>query len=252
MSDTGDSADPIENGPLCHQTELGDGDRCLVRSGSGGRRDGPLGDLGSGDIGRSGSGDASSEAWQRLLQAARGGCRESQATLFSAVRQQLVTLANQGVDHQLQAKIDGSDVVQETFIDAVRGIGAFRGETRADWLAWLRGILVHRMADTRRHYDDAKKRRVTREVPLDQSLAIFADDTSPSGRAMRHESEERLERILRRLPEPDELVIRLRNQLDLTLVEVASALGCSRNAASKRWLRALRHLRQELERADSA
>lgn len=192
------------------------------------------------------------EAWQQCIEAARRGCRESQAALFGALRQELVVWANRGLARRFQAKFDGSDVVQQTLLDAAAGMGAFRGHSRAELVVWLKGILQHRLADARRHYEGFEKRRVSREVPLEDAPAIGADDTSPSMRAARHESEERVERALGRLPESLEHVIRLRNQLNFTLAEVAAALGCSQEAASKRWGRAIRRLRYELKRDDLA
>ena len=251
MSKTGDSTEPAQDGSAHQQIGLDDSAAAFGEPDPARPREWhsaqakPAESLLSADA-------SSSAEWQSCLDAARAGCRDSQAALFSAVRQQLVSVAKQGIGRRLQPKVDGSDVVQQTLMDAVFGMAAFRGKTRAELVAWLKGILAHRLADTRRHYSGRQKRSVTREVSLCRTPTTPDDATSPSGRAMRHESEARLEQALRQLPEPYEHVIRLRNQLNLTLTEVAVALDCSPQAASKRWARAVRRLREELNRDDSA
>ena len=63
----------------------------------------------------------------------------------------------------------------------------------------------------RRRYSGVEKRRLDCEIPLDRVPTIPADDTSPSVQAMRRESNEQLEDLLQKLPEPDEQILRLRN-----------------------------------------
>jgi len=88
-----------------------------------------------------------------LLGKARGGSAESLGQLFEVCRRYLLIVARHELPGQLRAKVDAADVVQETFIEATRDFAAFRGQTGAELLGWLRGILRHNLADVTRHFE---------------------------------------------------------------------------------------------------
>ena len=47
----------------------------------------------------------------------------------------------------MRPRIDASDIVQQTLLEAHRGLGKFTGESEGEWLAWLRQILTHNTQD---------------------------------------------------------------------------------------------------------
>jgi len=63
----------------------------------------------------------------------------------------------------LKAKVDASDLVQQTLLEAHRGLENFRGTTEAEWLGWLRRIVVHNAADFVRRFHGVEKRCAGRE-----------------------------------------------------------------------------------------
>src|SRR5262249_42870292 len=97
---------------------------------------------------------------------ARARDREALDHLFGACRGYLRVLARARLESWLQAKVDPSDLVQQSMLDAFRGFGQFQGVTSAEWLAWLRRIVEHNAADLVRFYHGADKRQVGREVVL--------------------------------------------------------------------------------------
>src|SRR3954452_22885666 len=113
--------------------------------------------------------------------------------LFALCRNYLGIVARAQVESWLQAKVDASDLVQQTLLEAYRDFGHFRGSTEAEWLAWLRRILAHQPANFVRHYQGAGKRQARREVPLGAPAAGPADvpdpGESPSQRLVRQERE---------------------------------------------------------------
>ncbi len=120
---------------------------------------------------------------------------------LEAFRNYLTMVARRGLAPDVAAKVGASDLVQETFLAAGRDIARFEGSSPAELRCWLKGILQHLLANTRRHYRGTRKRRVDREVPLvrreagahqDRVADISATATSPSGRAMRQEREDAL------------------------------------------------------------
>ncbi|MBI3465270.1 MAG: sigma-70 family RNA polymerase sigma factor, partial [Planctomycetes bacterium] len=134
-------------------------------------------------------------------------------------RQYLMLVARQQIDEQLRGKLDPSDVVQQTLLEAHRNRDQFRGQTEAELAAWLRQILAHSLADAIRALRRAK-RDVTRERSLEAALDessgkieawLVAEQSSPSQQAERHEQVIRLADALATLPDAQREALVLRH-----------------------------------------
>src|SRR6476469_3440074 len=97
------------------------------------------------------------------LAQARAGDPAALGRLLDQHRLYLSVLARVQLDRVLQAKVDASDVVQETFLEAHRDFPQFRGQTAGELVAWLRQILSRNLANQARHYRDTRRRDVRRE-----------------------------------------------------------------------------------------
>jgi RNA polymerase sigma-70 factor (ECF subfamily) len=192
-----------------------------------------------------------------LLNRARAGDEAAREKLFVLCRDYVGVVARAQVGSWLQAKVDASDLVQQTLLDMHRGLAEFRGETEAEWLAWLRQILNHNATDYVRQYQGTKKRQAHREVSLDRSRPGESDarpfdpkdpGESPSQCVLRRERELEVARALAQLPLDYQEVIELRNLQRLSFEEVAERLGRSRGAVQMLWMRALRKLEEILKR----
>jgi RNA polymerase sigma-70 factor (ECF subfamily) len=179
-----------------------------------------------------------------LLARARAGDRPALDRLFAVCRNYVAVLAQARLESWLRAKVDPSDLVQQTLLDAYRGFPQFRGGTSGEWLAWLRRILDHNAADYVRHYHGADKRRLGREVPLAGSSAGPADSDTPSRELLRRERELQVADALARLSDDHRTVIILRNLQRLPFDEVARRMGRSRPATQMLWMRAVRKLQE--------
>src|SRR5687768_1842432 len=102
-------------------------------------------------------------------------------------RAYLRLLARLQLDPRLRPKIDPSDVVQLTLLQAYRGLDGFRGRSDGELAAWLRQILArnlaHAVRDLARARRDAGRER-SLEAALDDSAAgleafLAADQSSP-------------------------------------------------------------------------
>jgi RNA polymerase sigma-70 factor, ECF subfamily len=195
-----------------------------------------------------------SSSLSQLLTQARGGDAEARDRLFATCRNYLAVVARAEVGSWLQAKVDASDLVQQTLMDAHRGLANFRGHTEGEWLGWLRQILSHNAADFVRHYGQAAKRKAGREVRLgpadsQQSNPLQFEPTAPgetpSELLVRHEAELQLADAIAALPDDYQEVIVLRNLERLPFDEVARRMDRSRPAAQMLWMRAIRALRAE-------
>src|SRR5262245_17218476 len=89
------------------------------------------------------------------------------------VRPYLRMLARMQIESQVQAKLDPSDIVQQTLLEAHQSLADFRGDSQEEWLAWLRRILARNIADgLRRLY------RQRRNIRLEQSLQQAFQESS--------------------------------------------------------------------------
>jgi RNA polymerase sigma-70 factor (ECF subfamily) len=189
----------------------------------------------------------------RLLAAARGGSTEALGEALESCRAYLLHVALSEMTAELQAKGGASDLVQEAFLDAQRDFGQFQGSSEEELLAWLRQVLLHKLANFRRHYRGTGKRDVAREAALpsgDTSGAgmgqVSADTPTPSKYAVANEKAQALEEALARLPEEYRQVILLRHDQTHSFEEIGRIMGRTANAARKLWTRALERLQQEL------
>jgi RNA polymerase sigma-70 factor (ECF subfamily) len=189
-----------------------------------------------------------------LLIKARNGDRAALDRLFAACRNYALIVAQAQTESWLQAKLDPSDLVQQSMLEAYRAFPSFQGETSAEWLAWLRRIVQHNALDLARHFGVAEKRQVGREVPLERLTAHpdgvhdpAASDMTPSELLISQEREVLVADALARLPAEHRQVIVLRNLQGLPFDEVARLMGRSRPAAQMLWTRALRKMQELLD-----
>jgi RNA polymerase sigma-70 factor (ECF subfamily) len=170
-------------------------------------------------------------------------------------RDYLRVLARLQLDERLQAKLDPSDLVQQTLLKAHEKRGQFRGTTEAEFAAWLRQILADQLAKgVRRYATGARAVGLERslEASLEQSSSrleawLAASGSSPSDRAERNEQLLRLSAALAQLPEDQRRAVELKHLKGLPASVVAEQLGKSTRAVAGLLLRGLRRLRQLLQ-----
>ncbi len=187
----------------------------------------------------------------RLIDRAREGDAQAEERLLAMCRNYLVVIARQQIGSWLRPKVDASDLVQQTLLEAHRGLAHFDGKSREEWLAWLRQILARNAVDFVRHFQGAEKRRVGREVPL-AALGGGASDSvgfdpldpgeSPSQLVMQWERELQVADAIAQLPADYQQVVLLRNVEQLPFDEVARRMERSRPAVQMLWMRAIRQL----------
>ena len=96
-----------------------------------------------------------------------GAAQQPSADRLEEFRSYLLLLARLGLDGRYQAKLDASDVVQQTMFEAHRDERQFRGQTTTQRAAWLRQILARNLANVRRDLGRAK-RDTARERSLER------------------------------------------------------------------------------------
>lgn len=153
---------------------------------------------------------------------------------------------------RLRSKLDESDVVQQAILEAHKCRKQFRGTTEADRLAWLRTILANMLARIGRSFstgarDLQKERSLEAALELSSSrlqCLLTADQTSPSGQAVRGEEMVRLARALNQLAEDQREVVELHHLQGFSVTEVAERMGKTRPAIAGLLFRGLNKLRE--------
>ncbi len=178
-----------------------------------------------------------------------------QAEQLERYRGYLHLLARLQLRSSVQARADASDIVQQTLVQAIRGLEGFRGKTEAEMAGWLRQILARQLANLVRD-QGARRRDISRErsleAALDESASrvtafLAGDESSPSQKAVRNEEILRLTEALADLPEAQREAIVLHHLEHLSLAEVSVELDRSTAAVAGLIKRGLRQLRVRLE-----
>lgn len=175
-----------------------------------------------------------------------------------AYRDYLHMLARVQLGPALQAKVDPSDVVQETLLKAHLNREQYRGTSPPEMAGWLRSILANEIGQTVRRFA-RKKNDIRLERSLGQSLAetsarleglLAAPTDLPAERLISHERLCHFARALAALP-PDQRQAIERKHLDGASLQIV-AEEMQRSVASVAGLlrRGLAELRQQLQRAE--
>ena len=199
------------------------------------------------------------ERSQQLLVAAQTGDPAAMGDLLSLYRDYLLSIASQEIPAELHAKVNPSDVVQDTFLEASRIFARFRGTETENVRAWLRGILLNKLNELQQHYFGTEKRQIRREQSLDGGRngprlpqAVVGSDSTPSGHAIRNEESQQLSEALARLPEHYRQVLAWRSFEGLSFAEIGRRLERSEDAARMLYTRAFERLQVEMGLDDAA
>jgi len=173
-------------------------------------------------------------------------------------RSYLRLLAEIELSPRLRVKEDASDIVQQSLLEAHRDLPAYRGQTEAELVVWLKTILARNLLNAARQFR-THKRDLRREQSfaerLDQSSArlenyLVSEQTSPSQRAVCNEQAEQLAKGLAQLLEAERTAIVLKHLKGWSLSQISEQLGRPSDAVAgllKRGLKKLRMFLQESE-----
>lgn len=183
------------------------------------------------------------------LQAARTLDRAALGKLLKPYCRILARNAREEISWQLQAKGGGSDIAQDTLLQATQHFQEFRGNTPRELYAWLEAIRRNELLNFRRRYRGSEKRLVAREVQFDDCVrtpgfvkAIASVSLSPAGEAISAEQVSRIWMAVDALSPVQRRVVQLRVGENLTFDAIGRRIGVSAESAEKHWLRARKRL----------
>ncbi len=198
---------------------------------------------------------------KEMLEQVRGGDDAARENLLRQHREPLRRMISLRLDPAIAARLDASDVVQEVMLEANRRLDDYLKNPAMPFPLWLRHIAKDHIIDAHRRHRLAQRRGVDREQPMvpaalaghssAELAAQFMDhEKTPASAAIEHEMQRRIQLAIVNLEEADREVILMRHFEQMANQEVALALGLTEAAASMRYLRAVRRLREQLNPGD--
>jgi RNA polymerase sigma-70 factor (ECF subfamily) len=192
-----------------------------------------------------------------LMRQALAGDREALARLFALYRDRLRAMVRLRLDRRLQGRLDPSDVLQEAYLDVARRLPDYARDPAMPFYLWLRFLTGQRLIDLHRQHLGTRMRDAGLEVslyrgalPQASSVSLAAQLlgrlTTASRAAIRAETQLRVQEALNTMDALDREVLALRHFEMLTNDETAAVLGISKSAASNRYVRALKRLKDIL------
>lgn len=192
-----------------------------------------------------------------LLERARAGDEQALNTLFARHRSRLRRMVDIRIDRRLQGRVDPSDVIQEAYLEVSQRLEEYLHDPKLPWFLWLRLVVGERLLKLHRQHLGTQMRDAGREVslfreamPMASSAALAAQllgkVTSPTQAVLRAERMLRLQEALNSLDPMDREILSLRHFEELTRAEAAQVLGIQEAAAAKRYVRALKRLKETL------
>jgi len=203
-----------------------------------------------------------SDFLEPLLRNAASGDGQALGELFEHHRIRLSKMIRLRLDRRLKSRVNPSDVLQETFLEASKRLSEYIANPDVPFFIWLRFLTGQKIAQFHRHHLGVQARNAAREisvwphvVPAVTSAALAAKLVgrlaSPSAAMQKAELRQQLLDTMNSMEPIDREILAMRHFEQLDNREAAEVLGLSPTAASNRYVRALVRLRDLLGNDDS-
>jgi RNA polymerase sigma-70 factor (ECF subfamily) len=194
---------------------------------------------------------------QQLIERARAGDPNAAGEALVRHRARLRQMVEARLDRRVRGRVDPSDVLQDGFADAIAKLPDYLADPKLPLFLWLRLVVGERLSKIHRDHLGRQVRDASREVslyrgpmPAASSAALAAHlmgkETSPTQALVRAERLLRLQEALNALDPLDREILSLRYFEELTHAEAARVLEIQEAAAAKRYVRALKRLKEVL------
>ncbi len=175
------------------------------------------------------------------------------ADLFQLYRDRLKRLILLRMHPRLATRLDASDVLQETYIELSRRLPEYAKERKLPFFLWLRLLAGERLLHLQRMHLGAEMRTVYRELNLASAMPdasvwnlasqLAGEFTSADRNLIQAELRQKLVDALEQMEPNDREIVALRHFEELSTQEIAEVLQLTRSGVLKRYMRAIRRLR---------
>jgi len=168
--------------------------------------------------------------------------------LFEEHRPRLLAMLGRRLDPALAVRLDADDILNEAYLVARKRWSRFRQQSDMTPYAWLYGIARDCLIEAWRKQTRAR-RDLHKDMPwperssIQLGLSLINPGTSPSEAAARDELCDQMRQTLDLLKTDDKEILWMRHFDDLSFKEAAAVLSITENAATVRYVRALRRLK---------
>jgi RNA polymerase sigma-70 factor (ECF subfamily) len=170
-------------------------------------------------------------------------------------RERLRRLVELRLDPRVRGRVDASDVIQETQIEACERAEEYLATQEVPLFVWLRFLTLQKLTQAHRRHLGTQARDASREISIHQPLVSTATSaalaaqlvgqlTTASQAALRAEVRQKLEHALNQMDPIDREVLSLRHFEQLSQKETATVLNISEKATGSRHIRALARLKR--------
>ena len=195
---------------------------------------------------------------QALVNRVIQGDTDALAELFSHYHDRLWRTVQFRMDSRLRGRVDPDDILQEAWMDCTKRVNSFLKDASRSIFVWFRLVVSQTLVDVHRRHISAQNRSAANEFSIERgwtaastsmslSFHLLGHLTSPSQAMVRKELSQQLEQALAGMNEVDREVLALRHFEELTNRETAQIIGISEQAASVRYMKALKRLKHVME-----
>ena len=191
-----------------------------------------------------------------LIQKAQNGDLEALAQVFEINRERLKRMIRMRMSERVRPRVAVSDVLQEAYVDLAQQLGNYAKDPKLPFFLWMRRVTGLRLAKVHRQHLGQQIRDANRDRRLDVAMpdasAVYMANqlagqfTTVSEKAMRNENELRMQAAIEQVSETDREILAMRHVEQLTNSEIAVLLEISESAATNRYVRAIRKLKDAM------
>ncbi len=172
------------------------------------------------------------------------------AKMFEEHRSRLLAMLQSRIDPAMRARLDAEDVLHETFLLAQRRWHRFASSEMSPY-PWFYGLAIDSLIEAwrRQNCDRRDPRREIRwpdRSSAQQAHNLIDSATTPSEAFAREEMCRRVQQVLDTLKPNDREVLWMRHFDQLSFADLAMLLKIPENTAIKRYVRAVRRLKDLL------
>jgi RNA polymerase sigma-70 factor, ECF subfamily len=173
--------------------------------------------------------------------------------LFAQYRDKLRLMVEMRMDRRVRSRLDPSDVIQETFAEAVQRYPTYIASGKLSPYVWIRFLTLQQLMIAHRKHLGVQSRSVLEEKHIDLMKAIpfdadsvvgclASDESTPSVKASRNEQLEKLNEAIEGMEGVDREILVMRHFEQMELTEIADSMEMTYDAVSSRYRRALKKL----------
>lgn len=181
-----------------------------------------------------------------LLKDAQGGDPKALNALLTRYFERVLRIVRARLGGKLRGRHDSMDIAQGAMVRVLQGLGKFEPKSEGALIQWMSKLVENEIRDLA-DYHDAKKRRLSKEIPILPSTTSRVglesrlqdlSQKSPSQQVALGEDLLSLEKAMDKLGKEREPIL-LREYAGLTFKEIAQELHLSEDAARMRYVRAM-------------